>query len=125
VALRFNILAAACLFATLTTVSASADEAAGPRTQLDKILAVLRVRTQAASKACLTAMTQVHETEQQVKNHENDSGNHSDLDIARDVLDSDYQNSSQLCGVDADRACRESPGADVSRLCLALHRDGT
>lgn len=124
-AIRFNILVAAYLCVMLTAASAHADEAAGPRAQLDKILAVLRVRTQAASKACLTAMTQVHETEQQVKNHENDSGNHPDLDIARDVLDSDYQNSSQLCGADADRACRENPGADVSRLCLALHRDGS
>lgn len=107
----------------LTVASARADENTGERAQLDKVLAVLRLRMTAASEACLKAMTQVHGTEQQVKDHENDSGTHPDLDIARDVLESDYQNSSQICGADADRACRESLRPDVSQACSALHSD--
>ncbi len=115
------VMALVILSAVVSPVKA--DEMDGLRGQLDKVLAVLRVRSQTASKSCLNAMSQVHATEQQVKDHENDTGSHPDLDIARDVLESDYQNSSQICGVDADRACRESPGTDLAKQCLALHHD--
>lgn len=100
-----------------------AEDNAGARTQLDKVLAVLRVRPDAAGKACLDAMHDVHTTEQQVKDHQNDSGAHSDLDIARDVLDSDYQTSTQICGADAAHACRGHVTASLTALCAALHTD--
>ena len=99
---------------------ARADDAGGGRVQLDKILAVLRQKTEAASKACLSAMTEVHETEQQVNAHQNDASNHTDLDIARDVLESDYQNSAQVCGADAARVCREAPAGTLAASCAAL-----
>ena len=91
--------------------------------RLDRVLAVLRVQQAAASRACLDAMSQVHATEQQVKDHENDTGSHPDLDIAHDVLDSDFQNSAVICGADADRVCREAHDASLAKPCGALHHD--
>ena len=117
-----NLRAAALAVMVLGVVPAQAQDD-GPRKQLDRVLAVLRLQQAAASRACLNAMSQVHATEQQVKDHENDTGNHPDLDIARDVLDSDYQNGTVLCGADAERACRESHGPDLAKPCSALHGD--
>ena len=122
-AVKSSICAMVMVAIGLAATPVWADETDGPRAQLDKVLAVLRVRTQAASKPCLNAMSQVHATEQQVKEHENDTGGHPELDIAHDVLESDYQNSSQICGADADRVCRESYGPDVAKACSGLHRD--
>lgn len=102
---------------------ARADETDTARTQLDRVLAVLRIHSEAASKACLDAMAQVHDTEQQVTAHTNDTGSHPELDIARDVLDSDYQNSLQLCGADAGRVCREKTRAEADKVCAGLRPD--
>ena len=115
------VAAAAVVF--LNIVPAHAQDEGGARKQLDRVLAVLRLQQTAASRACLNAMSQVHATEQQVKDHENDTGNHPDLDIARDVLDSDYQNGAVICGADAERACRESHELVLTKSCNTLHGD--
>lgn len=115
-ALPTFMLGLACAWAG----TARAQEGDPARGQLDKILIVLRLRMDAAGKPCLDAMAQVHATEEQVKEHTNDSGNHPDLDIARDVLESDYQNGSQLCGADAARVCREDHGSDMAKACQNL-----
>lgn len=113
---------ALCFVMAGATDAARADDdgGGGGRAQLDKILTVLRLHTEAASKACLSAMLEVHETEKQVAAHQNDAANHTDLDIARDVLESDYQNSAQVCGADAARVCRESPTGKLAAPCAAL-----
>ena len=104
-------------------VGAQAQDESASHERLDHVLAVLRVQQAAASRACLDAMSQVHATEQQVKDHENDTGSHPDLDIAHDVLDSDFQNSAVICGADADRICREAHDASLIKPCGALHHD--
>ncbi|NPD67874.1 hypothetical protein HN018_10895 [Lichenicola cladoniae] len=101
-----------------------ADETDIGRVQLDKVLSVLRVQTDAAGKACLSAMANVHESEQQVKAHTNDNGAHPDLDIAKDVLESDYQNGAQICGADAARACRTGSTGEMAGPCKALQGNG-
>ena len=114
------VLAVAMAFGA---VGAQAQDETASHERLDRVLAVLRVRQAAASRACLNAMSQVHATEQQVKDHENDTGSHPDLDIAHDVLDSDFQNSAVICGADADRVCRETHEANLTKPCAVLHRD--
>ncbi|MGI4747382.1 MAG: hypothetical protein ACRYGI_08450 [Janthinobacterium lividum] len=106
--------------ALATSRSVRADETDVGRVQLDKVLSVLRIQTDAASKACLAAMANVHDTEQQVRNHTNDTGAHPDLDIAKDVLESDYQNGAQLCGADAARVCRDTTTGALAHACSAL-----
>lgn len=107
----------------LDAAGAWAQDETASHERLDRVLAVLRVQQTAASKACLDAMSQVHATEQQVKDHENDIGSHPDLDIAHDVLDSDFQNGAVICGADAERACREAHDASLAKPCNALHHD--
>lgn len=113
------LAAFACLFG-LGVSWARADDNDGPRQQLDKVLGVLRLKTDAAGHACLEAMKQVHETEEQVKEHQSDATNKPDLSIAQDVLESDYQNSTQLCGADAARVCREDHDANLQKPCQNL-----
>ncbi|MGI4793653.1 MAG: hypothetical protein ACRYG8_06105 [Janthinobacterium lividum] len=122
-AMRTVTVAVAVLAGALGS-SASADESDSARLQLDKVLIVLRLQSSAASKACLDAMSQVHDTEKQVSVHNNDTGSHPELDIARDVLESDYQNSVQLCGADAARVCREDVRSDTNKACMALQPEG-
>ena len=117
---RLSCVALVSLVALAASSSVRADETDIGRAQLDKVLSVLRLQTDAASKACLSAMTNVHDTEQQVKNHTNDTGAHPDLDIARDVLESDYQNGAQLCGADAARVCRGTATGELAHACSAL-----
>ena len=114
------VLVAAMAFGA---VGAQAQDETASHERLDRVLAVLRVQQAAASRACLDAMSQVHATEQQVKDHENDTGSHPDLDIAHDVLDSDFQNSAVICGADAERICRERHDAILTKPCGALHHD--
>ena len=117
-----RLLTAALFVVAMSAVDAARadDDAGSGRAQLDKILTVLRLHTEAASKACLSAMTEVHETEKQVAAHQNDASNHTDLDIAKDVLESDYQNSAQVCGADAARVCRDGATGKLAVPCAAL-----
>ena len=119
---QFSSIVVTVVMAVGTTGTQAQDETASHE-RLDRVLAVLRIQQAAASKACLDAMSQVHATEQQVKDHENDTGSHPDLDIAHDVLDSDFQNSALICGADAERICREAHDASLAKPCGALHHD--
>ena len=122
--LRWQFLPIVLVVAMAVRVTGTqAQDETASHERLDRVLAVLRVQQAAASRACLDAMSQVHATEQQVKDHENDTGSHSDLDIAHDVLDSDFQNSAVICGADAERVCREAHEARLAKPCGALHHD--
>lgn len=117
---RLSHIALMSMLACAVSNPVRADETDIGRVQLDKVLSVLRIQTDAASKACLSAMANVHETEQQVKNHTNDNGAHPDLDIAKDVLESDYQTGAQICGADAARVCRTGATGELAGPCNAL-----
>ena len=110
------------------SAAAASDGSQTGRAQLNEALAVLRLRPGMASQPCLGAMKDVHETEQQLKA---ELGNGSaarkknpDLDVARDVLSSDYDNAAQSCGPDAIRACQGKPPPALARACAELPRNG-
>lgn len=129
-----TLAAGACLVSTLASTVAVAqpaqpDSNASSRDRLDRVLVVLRDHPSAAGKPCLDAMTKVHQTEDQVADvtkAAGDSGkSDTNADIARDVLDSDYETAQTACQPDAVRACA-SPGATAASLrnCAALNRGG-
>jgi hypothetical protein len=107
---------------------AGAQEDSG-RQKLDRVLAVLRARENAASKACLNAMNDVHQTEEQVKDLTKNGTGSSDkpnkgLEIATDVLGSDYDTATTACAPDASRACQDqgsAPGSALARACGGLN----
>jgi hypothetical protein len=115
----------ACLVPTIAL--AQQQDGASSRDKLDRVLAVLRDRNAAASKPCLDAMTKVHQTEDQVSDlakSAGDSGRHDDnADIAKDVLDSDYETAQGICQPDAVRACATAATAVEQRDCAALARN--
>ncbi len=102
---------------------ASAQDAeGGARQNLDRVLAVLRLRMPAAGKTCLEAMARVHQTEDQVTALSRNGPGTEDkpnpsLDIARDVLGSDYDTATAACGPDAARVCRAPAGAAMAKAC--------
>ena len=120
-------LAAAVLCLLCGTGRASAQDAeSGARQTLDRVLAVLRLQNAAASVPCLRAMTEAHKTEDQVTAlSRNGSGTEDkpnpSLDIARDVLGSDYDTATAACGPDAVRACRAPMGAATAKACGNLN----
>ena len=106
---------------------ASAQDAEGNAHQgLDRALAVLRLRMTAASKTCLTAMAEVHQTENQVTALSRNGAGTEDkpnpsLDIARDVLGSDYDTATAACMPDAVRACQAPAGAAMVKACGSVN----
>ncbi len=105
---------------------ALAQDAEGSSHQgLDRALAVLRLRMTAAGKTCLNAMADVHQTEDQVAAlGKNGSGTEDkpnpSLDIARDVLGSDYDTAAAACTPDAARACQAPSGAAMIKACGSM-----
>ena len=121
-------LAAAAVLGLLCGIGqASAQDAeSGARQTLDRVLAVLRLQNDAASVACLRAMTEAHKTEDQVTALSRNGTGTEDkpnpsLDIARDVLGSDYDTATAACGPDAVRACRAPAGAAMAKACGNLN----
>ncbi len=109
---------------------ASAQDAEGNGHQgLDRALTVLRLRMTAAGKRCLGAMAELHQTEDQVVALSRNGPGTEDkpnpsLDIARDVLGSDYDTAASACGPDAVRACRTPTGAAMVKACGSLTAGG-
>ena len=67
-------------------------------------------------------MPEVHQTEDQVTALRRNGPGTEDkpnpsLDIARDVLSSDYDTATAACGPDAVRACRAPTGAAMVKAC--------
>lgn len=101
---------------------ARAQDEGGAHQSLDHALAVLRLRAPAASRKCLDAMAEVHRTEDQVTALSRNGTGTEDkpnpsLDIARDVLGSDYDTASAACMPDAVRACQTPAGAAMVKAC--------
>ncbi|GAJ28242.1 hypothetical protein [Acidomonas methanolica] len=79
-----------------------------PARVLKRVLAVLQVDPAAASDACVSALEELHKTQGIVTNDESDSSNSAkqELAVARDVLESDYDDTTEICGADARTLCR-------------------
>lgn len=110
---------------------ASAPDTTMPsRADLNRVLSVLQLRSDAASAPCLDAMKQVHATELQVADQiahrskpasaDSDPVPDPDLDVARDVLDSDYEAATRACGTDAAHVCAGDVTATLARACSSL-----
>ncbi len=74
------------------------------REQLARVIAVLRLKPEAAGQSCLDALHEAHQTEDQLKKLETKAKD-PDLALAQDVLETDYENAQELCGADARRTC--------------------
>ena len=90
------------------------------RQRLNRVIAVLRLQPAAASRSCLDALKEVHTTEDQVKALQQRIKD-PDKDLAQDVLETDYENGSEICGADAIRVCGSAgPTAGLSNACAAM-----
>nr|WP_321986668.1 hypothetical protein [uncultured Lichenicoccus sp.] len=94
------------------------------RQQLGRVLAVLRLQPAAAGGSCLDSLRDMHKTEDQVKALQIRAKD-PDKALAQDVLESDYENSKEICGADAARLCG-APGtaSGVPAACDAMRRGG-
>ncbi|WP_035447710.1 hypothetical protein [Asaia prunellae] len=92
-----------------------------PASVLNRILAVLQTDPDSASDACVEALKELHKTQKIVANQDTDSSN-QDAAVARDVLESDFEETIEVCGTDARRLCRTKSEADpkLPPLCTAI-----
>ncbi|TLU72694.1 hypothetical protein [Lichenicoccus roseus] len=90
------------------------------RQQLERVLAVLRAQPTAAGPSCLESLRDMHKTEDQVKALQARAKD-PDKALAQDVLESDYENSREICGADAARLCyAPSASAGMTTACAGL-----
>lgn len=82
-----------------------------PNAQLQKELAVLQFKPEAASEACVESLKELHKT-QALLEEEQKHSNDQDLAVAQDVLESDFENSIEMCAPDVRNLC-ETPNPDV------------
>lgn len=89
---------------------------------LNKVLQVLQQDPSSASDACVDALKELHKTQDIVATDEARSKD-QDLAVARDVLESDYEDATQICGADARTLCRTSSGKlpKLPPACAAIH----
>ncbi len=91
------------------------------RVQLNRVIKVLRLQPSAASPACLDSLAEMHKTEDQVKALRSRAKD-PDTSLAMDVLETDYENASEICGADASRVCLTPNQVDgLPANCAALH----
>ena len=114
-----------CVLLMLLASSARADDQAASgdvaREQLARVIAVLRLKPEAAGQSCLDALHEAHQTEDQLKKLETKAKD-PDLALAQDVLETDYENAQEVCGADARRTCAAgSRPAGMAAACDHLH----
>lgn len=91
-----------------------------PNMQLQKELAVLQFKPEAASEACIGSLKELHKTQAQLE-EEQTRTHDQDLAIAQDVLESDFENSIELCSPDVRKLCEtQNPDVRLVRACEQL-----
>ena len=113
-----------CGLLLLLSLPAHADDQARSgdlaRDQLARVIAVLRLRPEAAGQSCLDALHEAHQTEDQLKKLETKAKD-PDLALAQDVLETDYENAQEVCGADARTTCAAAQRpAQMSSACEHL-----
>ncbi|GBQ22509.1 hypothetical protein ACLRDC_18360 [Gluconacetobacter sacchari] len=104
-----------------TPAIAQDDGAAGsPALELQRIVAALQVNPNAASQACVDALTELHKT-QATLDAEQTRTNDPDVDVARDVLETDFETAIHDCQPDAAALCAKG-GTDpkLAKACLMV-----
>ncbi|GAN60985.1 hypothetical protein ACI01nite_11200 [Acetobacter cibinongensis] len=88
-----------------------------PNMQLQKELAVLQFQPEAASEACIESLKELHKT-QALLEEEQKHTNDQDLAIAQDVLESDFENSIEMCAPDVHKLCEtQNPDVKLVKAC--------
>ncbi|MDE7547937.1 hypothetical protein PY793_08045 [Acetobacter fabarum] len=101
---------------------ALADDETAPRNnisniQLQKELAVLHLKPDAAGPACIASLKELHKTQDLLQKDEESSRN-QDLTVAEDVLESDFENSIEACAADVEKLCEtHTPSAELRQTC--------
>ncbi|ATJ90063.1 hypothetical protein [Acetobacter tropicalis] len=91
-----------------------------PNMQLQKELAVLQFKPEAASEACIDSLKELHKTQAQLA-EEQTRTHDQDVAIAQDVLESDFENSIELCSPDVRKLCEtQNPEVRLARACEQL-----
>nr|WP_254454885.1 hypothetical protein [Acetobacter estunensis] len=96
-----------------------------PAAQLNKELDVLQVKPDEASDACISAMRELHDTQKKMPDEEDASSRDaSDLAVAHDVLESNYETAIEMCGPDARRLCTTpQPSEKLVHACGILNAE--
>ena len=117
------IMASALLVGGLAAGSiAHADDETAPRSnvnniQLQKELAVLHLKPDAAGPACIDSLKELHKTQDLLQKDEENTRN-QDLTVAEDVLESDFENSIEACAADVEKLCNtHNPSAELRQSC--------
>ncbi|GBQ90352.1 hypothetical protein [Asaia krungthepensis] len=92
-----------------------------PASVLNRILAVLQTDPDSASDSCVEALKELHKTQKIVADQDTDSTN-QDAAVARDVLESDFEETIEVCGADARTMCRTRAETNpkLPPLCAAI-----
>ncbi|GAN67667.1 hypothetical protein [Acetobacter orleanensis] len=91
-----------------------------PNAQLQKELAILQFKPEAASPACIDSLKELHKTQAQLQEEQTRTED-QDLAIAQDVLESDFENSIELCSPDVRQLCESpNPAKALAQACERL-----
>jgi len=93
-----------------------------PASILNRILAVLQTDPDSASDSCVEALKELHKTQKIIADQDTDSSSNQDAAVARDVLESDFEETIEICGTDARTMCRTKAESDprLPPLCAAI-----
>nr|WP_230975599.1 hypothetical protein [Acetobacter garciniae] len=91
-----------------------------PNRKLERQLAILHFKPDAASDACVNALSALHKTQDQLTQEEA-RYHDQDIAVAQDVLESDFENSLEHCSPDARALCAEpSPSPGLAQACAQI-----
>ncbi len=110
------------------------DRAEPYRTEVNGAIDVLTASQAAPSQSCLSAIDEMHTTDQQLKELTGNldeggeapqamQGQQNEVAVAHDVLASDLQLAAEACRPDAERACASAHAAATARTCEAYEGD--
>ncbi|EHH67835.1 hypothetical protein [Gluconobacter morbifer] len=91
---------------------------------INRILRVLQANPDQASDSCINALKEMHKAQDVLGKEEgSDSEHNEDLAVARDVLSSEMEDVTNMCGADARTLCRDvdsSKTPNLAKACTAL-----
>ncbi|MBB2202677.1 hypothetical protein [Gluconacetobacter tumulisoli] len=121
-------LAALFLSCCLVPVGAMAQDEGGEggsrasAVLLQREVGVLQTDPNATSPSCLDALKELHKTQDLVAAEESRTKD-QDLEVARDVLETDFETAGQACAPDAESLCDKagtSPSPALAKACAVL-----
>lgn len=93
---------------------------------INKILRVLQTNPDSASDSCINALKEMRNAQSALsKQEQTDPEHNEDIGVARDILSSDMEDVSTICGADARTYCRKAQNnPKLAASCNALPDDG-